>query len=216
MIEEILAPGVVAEETFSDDSNSALFPEELALVAAAVPKRRNEFTTTRGCARRALGSLGFSPAPLLTGERGAPIWPDGVVGSMTHCDGYRAAVVAHRSDFLALGIDAEPAGALPDGVLDAIARPEELTRIKHLADFRDANCWDRILFSAKESVYKAWFPVTQRWLGFEDASIDIDPVAGSFRARLLVPAEPFGPQAEFHGRWLVRDGLVLTAITHPR
>ncbi|WP_190812509.1 4'-phosphopantetheinyl transferase family protein [Saccharopolyspora pogona] len=216
MIEEILAPGVVTEETFSDDSASPLFPEELALVARAVPKRRNEFTTTRGCARKALGSLGFPPAPLLTGERGAPIWPDGVVGSMTHCDGYRAAVVAHQSDFLALGIDAEPAGPLPDGVLDAIARPEELVRLKDLADTWEEVCWDRILFSAKESVYKTWFPVTQQWLGFEDASIDIDPDTGAFRARLLVTAEAFGPRAEFHGRWMLRDGLVLTAISRPR
>ena len=57
--------------------------------------------------------------------------------------------------------------------------------------------WDRVLFSAKESIYKAWFPLTGRWLGFEEASLSIDPAAGTFAARLHVTAE-----SEFHGRFV--------------
>jgi 4'-phosphopantetheinyl transferase EntD len=69
-------------------------------------------------------------------------------------------------------------------------------------------CWDRILFSAKESVFKAWFPLAGRWLGFKDALVTFDPDTGSFAARLLVP----GPVTRFDGRFTVRDGLVLTAV----
>jgi 4'-phosphopantetheinyl transferase EntD len=71
-----------------------------------------------------------------------------------------------------------------------------------------------MLFCAKETVYKAWFPLTGRWLGFEEADITLDPAAGTFTARLLVP----GPEIDgreltaFGGRWLARRGLIVTAI----
>jgi 4'-phosphopantetheinyl transferase EntD len=75
-------------------------------------------------------------------------------------------------------------------------------------------CRDRLLFSAKESVYKAWFPLTGRWLGFEDADVTITP-DGTFTARVL--AEPPPPcTASFTGRWLASGGLILTAIAVPR
>jgi len=136
-----------------------------------------------------------------------------VVGSMTHCAGYRAAVVAHAADVAALGVDAEPHAPLPDGVLDAIALPAELARTAGLAAARPLTCWDRILFSAKESVYKAWFPLTGRWLDFAEADIVVDP-AGSFTARLLVPGPSIRGVAvtTFSGRFVVDGGLVLTVV----
>ena len=77
--------------------------------------------------------------------------------------------------------------------------------------------WDRLLFSAKESVYKAWFPLAQRWLGFEDAIVAVDRGFGTFTARLLVPGpRPGGRELSgFSGRWLIREGLILTAIALP-
>ena len=75
-------------------------------------------------------------------------------------------------------------------------------------------CWDRLLFTAKEAVYKAWFPLTRRWLGFEEAEITIDAAGGTFGARLLVPVPAGGgPLTGLTGRWLARDGLILTAVT---
>nr|WP_246421900.1 4'-phosphopantetheinyl transferase superfamily protein [Nocardiopsis mwathae] len=210
--------GVAAVEAFEDRDDAALFPEEEALLARAVDKRRREFTTVRACARDALASLGFPAAPLLPGERGAPGWPRGAVGSMTHCAGYRAAAVARASDVATVGIDAEPHDALPDGVLESIALPEERVRLKNLAVGDPDVCWDRLLFSAKESVYKAWFPLTRRWLGFEEADIAIDPERRTFSARLLVE----GPVADgrrldgFEGRWIVGNGIVATVIAVPK
>lgn len=214
MISEVVPPVVAAEELFTDPSDVVLFEAERALVARAVDKRRREFATVRHCARQALGALGHPPAPLLPGERGAPQWPAGVVGSMTHCPGYRAAAVAHESDVRTIGIDAEPHDTLPDGVLSSIALPEESTRLAELNVADRSVCWDRLLFSCKESLYKAWFPLTRRWLGFEEASITIDPVGHTFSARLLVtgPSVHGGPLQIFRGRWVVRDGLLLAAI----
>jgi 4'-phosphopantetheinyl transferase EntD len=215
VIERILpATAVTADASGDDDDESGLLPAEAAVVRGAVPKRRREFAAVRRCARRALGTLGCPPAPLLPGLRGAPGWPAGVVGSMTHCAGYRAAAVARAADLLAVGIDAEPHAPLPDGVLEAVAGPAERAGLAGLGAAVPGVCWDRLLFSAKESVYKAWFPLTGRPLGFEDAELTPRP-DGTFAARLLVPG-PIVAGREltgFTGRWLTADGLVLTA-TH--
>ncbi|MFB6991917.1 MULTISPECIES: 4'-phosphopantetheinyl transferase [unclassified Streptomyces] len=218
MIEKILPSQVTVAEALSDPPDASLFPGEEELIRNAVESRRKEFITARWCARRALGELGLAPVPILKGERGAPIWPRGVVGSMTHCVGYRAAVVARRADVLTVGIDAEPHDPLPDRVLETIALATERQRDRELRESSPEIRWDRLLFSAKESVYKAWFPLTHRWLGFEQAEIVLRR-DGTFTAELLISAtvpDPAGgstaaPTA-FRGRWLVADGLVTTTI----
>jgi 4'-phosphopantetheinyl transferase EntD len=217
VIEAILPPEAVAEEAFCDLPGVALFPEEEAVIARAVDKRRREFTTARACARAALARLGLPPVPIVAGLRGAPRWPDGVVGSMTHCAGYRACAVASDRDLLTIGVDAESHDKLPDGVLGSVSSAEERRRLAALAAAAPGPHWDRVLFSAKESVYKAWFPLTRRWLGFEDASITIDPANGTFTARLLVggPHVDGIPLTGLTGRWLVGGGLVITAIAVP-
>ncbi len=215
MIEEILPPEVAAAEAFDDAASAVLFPAEEAAIARAVPKRRSEFATGRACARAALAKLGLPPSPIVPGPRGAPQWPAGVVGSITHCAGYRASAVAHLTDVAGIGLDAEPNAPLPDGVLERIAVAQERAWLPELAAAVPGVSWDRLLFCAKESVYKAWFPLTRRWLGFEQAVITVDPQAGAFTAELLEPAEALDGRrlAGFAGRWLARDGLVLTAIT---
>jgi 4'-phosphopantetheinyl transferase EntD len=362
MIDEILPAEVVSAEAFDDAVGAYLFPEEQAVIVNAVEARRREFGTVRRCAREALASLGYPPAPLLPGQERAPQWPAGIVGSMTHCTDYRAAVAdARRAKALAavtggggrgragrgrrlpgtgefaiiavtaaaavgvldggdgagagmasaadrhgdgagagmasaadrhgdgagagmasaadrhddgagagmasaadgyddgavavaeagtraraggeycdyraaavargsvvrtIGIDAEPNLPLPDGVLDLVSLPEErraladLSRAGSFCPDREAPGggervhWDRLLFSCKETIYKAWYPLARRWLGFEDALVRIDPAAAAFTARILVP----GPVIDgvelrgFRGRWLARDGLLVTAI----
>jgi 4'-phosphopantetheinyl transferase EntD len=217
VIGEILPAGVSSAEAFADPRDAVLFPEEAAIMARAVGKRCREFTTARHCARSALAGLGVPPVPILAGEQGAPQWPPGIVGSITHCAGYRAAAVARACDMLTIGIDAEPNDELPDGVLEAVSIRGERARLDDLAPVAPGICCDRLLFSAKESVYKAWFPLTGRWLGFEEADITIDAARGTFSARLLVPGPMAGssPLTGFAGRWLVRNGLVLTAIAVP-
>ncbi|MGC1166279.1 MAG: 4'-phosphopantetheinyl transferase superfamily protein [Solirubrobacterales bacterium] len=215
MIERILPDTVVAVEAGDDEGAVALFPEEEAVVARAVERRRREFATGRACARRALKRLGGPAGPVLAGNRGEPVWPAGVVGSITHCRGYRGCAVAMATEMAALGIDAEPHEPLPDGLVDKVAGPEEMGALTELAQAESAIAWDRLLFSAKESVYKAWYPLTERWLGFEDAVLTLDPRERTFTARLLVPGpEQAGAEVHgFDGRWLVADGLVLTAVT---
>lgn len=215
LLSAVLPTTVASAELYSDPDDLAPLPEEEPLIARSVAKRRNEFVTVRYCARQALGEIGVGPVPILKGEKGEPCWPDGVVGSLTHCEGFRGAVVGRAGDVRSVGIDAEPHGVLPKGVLDAVSLPAERLAIGALPG--DLH-WDRILFCAKEATYKAWFPLTHRWLGFEDAHIafevDGSGAAGTFTSRILIdPAAEQGPPLEvLRGRWSVRDGLALTAI----
>ena len=216
MIEELLPPAVAAVETRQDPPDATLLPEEEPVVARAVESRRVQFTTGRHCARLALAQLGLPPVAIPSGERGEPLWPAGVVGAITHCEGYRAAALAHAREVTTVGIDAEPNEPLPDGILARSAFGSEPAHVGALAEASPAVHWDRLLFSAKESVYKAWFPLARRWLGFEDSAIVFDAAGGTFEARLLVPGPDVGgrPLTRFSGRWLARDGLVITAIAH--
>lgn len=211
MIERILPATVASAEVFGEDSTARLLAEEEVLVARSVERRRREVTIARTCARRALGEFGHAEVAIPRGPQREPLWPDGVVGSITHCKGYCAAAVAERAVVGTVGIDVEEAGALPHGVLHQVSSPGER---ELLAELPDAVHGDRLLFSAKESVYKAWFPLTGRWLGFEDAFVRIDPAHGTFRADLLVdPPTVDGTRlSAFTGRFLVEQGLVLTAI----
>jgi len=215
LLSDVLPHKVAAAEMYTDPPDLAPLPEEEPLIAKSVAKRRNEFITVRYCARLALEELGVPPVPILKGEKGEPCWPDGVVGSLTHCEGFRGAAVGRIDAARSVGIDAEPHDVLPKGVLDAISLPAERSELGGLPNGLH---WDRILFCAKEATYKAWFPVTHRWLGFEDAhitfTVDDGGITGGFASEVLIdPAALSGPPLNtLRGRWSVRDGLALTAI----
>ncbi|RPE38386.1 4'-phosphopantetheinyl transferase EntD [Streptomyces sp. Ag109_O5-1] len=224
MIEELLPDSVVVVEMLGDETirEAPLYPEEEAIVARAVPKRRREFAAVRACARSAMEKLGVPPQPVVSGERGAPRWPDGLIGSMTHCEGYCSAALARAADLASIGIDAEPQGPLPEGVGESVLLPSEQERLGRLAAERPEVHWDRLLFSAKESVYKAWFPLTGKWLDFMEADIELFPEPGerprgTLRARLLVPGPTVGGrQLEvFEGRWGAGYGMLASAVVVP-
>jgi 4'-phosphopantetheinyl transferase EntD len=113
----------------------------------------------------------------------------------------------------ALGIDAEVNDPLPPGVLEDVLHGRE----RELRGHRDPVDLPRLVFSAKEAVYKAWFPLAGRWLGFEDVEVSIDLAGGGFRARLLVPGPVAAgrPITDFMGRWTHEDGIICTAVVVP-
>lgn len=214
MIESLLPRSAAAgsSEHYGDTPDGeGLFPQERALIARAGAGRRREFTTVRACARLALKELGLAPAALLPDESGAPVWPTGIVGSMTHCRGYRAAVVARRTSVRALGIDAEPHRPLREGVLRLVARPEEQAA---LAGLDGTVCWGRLLFSAKEAAFKAWSPGARaggiRPRSPHDFRVTLHPAGGTFQAEIL-PDHPEATRLE--GRWLATTDLLLTAVS---
>lgn len=212
----VLLPEVVAvEETDSDVCETALFPEEHSCVVDAVEQRRREFTTVRYCARRALAQLGHPPVALVPGRQRAPEWPDGIVGSMTHCDGYRAAAVAHHTEMRAIGIDAELNEPLPEGVADLVTVGDEPRALRALAASQPWIVWDRLLFSIKESIYKAWYPLTRSWLDFSQCEVSIGP--GVFTGRLSVvrATRDGAPLDQIRGLWAVNGRRLLAAALIP-
>jgi 4'-phosphopantetheinyl transferase EntD len=179
-------------------------------LARAVPVRRAEFTTGRVCARRCLDRLGVGVGAVAIppDPRGAPSWPAGVLGSITHCRGLRGAAVTRTTTHLALGVDCEPDGPLPAGTVNDIARPEERRWLRS-ARLRPVHV-DRLLFSAKEAVYKSWYPLTGRWLDVHDVRIEFGE--HDFTAHVLIDLNDRAQLLRtIPGRWIAADGFVATA-----
>jgi 4'-phosphopantetheinyl transferase EntD len=218
VLEAMLPAAASVAATRTDVQGAELLEQEEEAVRDAVERRRQEFASGRACARSALQRLGLPRQAIPVGPGGEPRWPAGVVGSITHCAGYRACAVARERDLMALGIDAEPNEPLPVGILADVAFGDEPELVERLASDEPGICWDRVLFSAKEAIYKAWFPLVGRRLGFEDAALSIDAGAGTFVARLLVrgPLPKGGELRVVGGRWAVDDGIVLTAVALAR
>jgi len=213
VLETILPADVESEECFGEVADAGLFPEEEEIIAHAVEARRLEYAAVRSCAQACLGRLGYAPAPILPGVGGAPKWPAGLRGSMTHCAGYAAAAVGPLTRIAAIGIDAEPDAPLPDGVLDLVATPAERDRLAMTQPGSDSPNWDRLLFSAKEAVYKAWFPLTGEWLDHEEVEIVFDPQEGTFAALLCAGLIVDGRKVRYlDGRWVRKRGILVTAV----
>lgn len=208
---ETLLPTAVCCEMFSDTTESQMFSSEAALVADAVAERRREFGTVRHCARRALRKIGVAAIPILPDADGAPRWPADVVGSMTHCKGYRAAAIARSPAPLGIGIDAETDTALHPAVADLVLRDEERVHLRKLTETDPHRHWATILFCAKEAAFKAWFPTKRKWLDFRDVSVNVQP-SGTFLASVYAsPATSIG--WVFAGRWKIGHGIIVAATS---
>jgi len=141
-------------------------------MARAVLKRQVEFAAGRFCAREALQKLGHdSQATLAVGQHRAPLWPTGYLGSISHGDGLAIAVAASTRDWRGLGIDVERI------LTDEAAQPlhEHLMKASELAMGEAAGLalgdWLSLVFSAKESLFKALYPFVGRYFDFLDAEV---------------------------------------------
>ena len=216
LMSKILPDAVAAAEVWGESTDHVLLADESAVLGSVAPRRRRDFTLGRACAFRALAELGVERTPLLPGPSRQPLWPPGIVGSITHCDGYCAAAVAWDGCVTTIGIDAELRAPLPDGVLSRVATPEERAALLELPASEDY--WDRLLFSAKESVFKAWHPLAGTWLGFEDAVVTFDPRSATFVARLQVAGPNVAGKmlTEFTGAYTISSSFIATAIVLER
>ncbi len=189
-------------------------PGEAARVARARPERRAEFAAGRAAARAALQRLGLHGVAIASQGDRSPLWPQGYVGSISHCEGFCAAVATHARHAQGLGFDAEPAQVLPEKVRSLVCSDDDLRAAP--PGLQSHPLWPTVVFSAKEAAYKCQYPVSKEVLGFEAATIFPDGTCwehgGAFGVR-------FGPAAparldglEFRGRWRLLAGLVLTGV----
>jgi 4'-phosphopantetheinyl transferase EntD len=204
--EGLFSAGIVLVRATPSMYHAELDPAEHLLSVGMAPMRLADFRAGRAAAREALRRLGVSPGPLLPAPSRALTWPAGAVGSITHCTGFCAAAVARSEHVLGLGLDAEPRSVLPEEITAEVCHADEL---RWCAGREEPGVWQRLLFSAKESAYKACYPLTDIELGFLELTISPDN-EGAFAVALprrLVEALPRGSRVEGH-YFLSRDHIV--------
>jgi len=203
----ILPATVIGVEGCADEP---LWPEEEALVANAVPKRRREVAAGRACARRALALLGAPVCALPADADRVPRWPAEVAGSITHALDYVAAAVAWQRDHRSLGIDAELLGRVEPGLEHLIATAGERDWLAaHPEPRRDE--LRTLLFSAKEAAFKAQFPLTREMVDFLDASVVVWEAQGAFEVTFHARALHALPPVP--GRFAIGAGRIVTLAT---
>lgn len=187
-----------------------LLPEEEACVAAAVLKRKLEFTAGRMCARRAMARLGFADYPLLPGPDRVPVWPPGVIGSISHTDGFCGVALTHGGPLNGIGLDIESAQGLDEQYWPLVLCPSEQRWLGRFGtDTRGRLA--KLMFSAKECAYKCQYCVSRRWLEFSDMEVAVDLKRGEFIARFLKDVMPNGARGSWlNGRFVFFEDWVLT------
>jgi len=199
LLVRILAPHLSGAEM--EDSGQPVFLPALedALVEKAAAKRRREFALGRACARAALKGLGHGDAVIGKSANGAPIWPNGIIGSITHTASYAASLVGEARHFSGIGLDAERVGGVTQDLWPRLFTAQERDHLLSLDDV-DQPVVATLIFSAKEACYKAWGGIGA--LAFRD--IHVTPDRDGFTA--------VRGRESLQGRHVVAADLMLTAV----
>jgi 4'-phosphopantetheinyl transferase EntD len=212
----LLAADVAVAASDPRAAPDGLLPEEAAAVAAAVDRRRREFAAGRVAARQAMAELGVHGAPVRRGADRAPVWPDGVVGSIAHTATACLAAAALTGEtpgaVRSVAVDLEPDAALEPALWASVCTAEELAWL----DARPAAARARLaraIFSAKECLYKAHYPLTRVLHGFEVLRVELDLAAAAFTGIFLREIGGFAVGDRLEGRLAAGCGLILTAVT---
>ncbi|WP_373635708.1 4'-phosphopantetheinyl transferase [Yoonia sp. SS1-5] len=188
-----------------------LHPTEAPHTSGMIAKRLREFRAGRHAARTAMRELGLSDPAVPVGPDRAPIWPDGINGSITHCD-TACIAIAHRGRET-VGIDIEPDQPLPDELIDLVCSPAEQARLATADRGRMA----RVIFSAKEAVFKAQYPITRQMIDFNAMDITPDLANQKFLAVFQTPVGLFEKGFAITGRIALENGFILSGMTlNPR
>jgi 4'-phosphopantetheinyl transferase EntD len=213
LLPEDLTPLALAEVesfwSFDTESAGALLAEEHCCAEAFGPKRLEDFRHGRHCARQAMRLLGTQPRAVTIGPRREPVWPLGIVGSITHSAGAAGAAVARASRWVSVGIDLEPDHPVSPRIIRRICRPEELARLPANED--EALRTARQIFSMKEAAYKALWPQLQNFLGFQEFEVQFDAPGAVFRLIAHDGVCPAELARRVHGRWLRKSGWIASA-----
>jgi len=193
------------------DYQDVLPAQEAALAESMQPARRAEFTAGRTQARQALSAIGAPVVALPRDTAGAPRWPSGITGSITHVRhgdiSYCAAAVSRQPSLLGLGLDAEPREPLPPRLGTRILTDRERQMSATMPAWTD-----RLIFSIKECVYKCFYPSSGRFLDFHDVEVEIHMDAEAFTVRIRQPGPHEQTVEPLRGRFVTQDDLIITAI----
>lgn len=188
-------------------SEDGLLDPEPEAVQRAVQKRRAEFAAGRRAARLALRGAGYDAVAIPKGAHRAPVWPEGLVGSLSHDGGLAIAGVAPLSRVAALGLDLAEAADFPAHLRAEILRTEP--------EKRQSGLEARVNFSAKETVFKALYPIVQEYFGFGAVEVSPNMDAGLFDVRLRRSLGPYPEDARFQGRFAIVERRLVTLLSIP-
>jgi enterobactin synthetase component D len=193
------------------DDGLMLYPQEQELMHKAVEKRCHEFAAGRTCARDALGSLGIAAAPILRNDLAAPLWPEGIVGAISHSHTWAGAAVARRSDLAGIGLDIETVERLSMNIARKVLTPAEAAVLSCSPASRHKELL-ALAFSAKESVYKCLSCLVDSQMGFQDAEVRVTGPL-SFEIRMSTAISRALPACRcLTGRYFMHEGCVFTGI----
>lgn len=188
-----------------------LIGDEVLAVEQVSPARAREFGAGRAAAREAFSLLGQPPRPVLQGEDRAPIWPTGLTGSITHTARDCMVVVTDAPEIRALGLDMEAATPLEAALWPEICTMAELHWLASLGPSQRGH-FAKLIFSAKEAVYKAQYQVSRQMLGFHDLSLSMDLPNHRFEAHLQTRVAGFAQSAVLRGRFAILGGAFITGL----
>lgn len=206
----LFGPGVVVEVDDPAAPPLGLRPDEEVALVAAVDRRRREFAAGRRCARRALVRLGHSPVSIPPAGDRAPVWPAGVVGSITHTERWCAAVVAPRARARSIGLDAEPAEPLPESLWPEVLTGAERSWLTRRPP-EERGLWARLIFSAKEAVYKCQYPLTRQVLDFHHVQLSMAASRSATDAVCAVLTDG----TRLAGRYVWTPSVLVTGVLVP-
>ena len=181
VISSVTVPGILfGHRLISPGDEFALLPDEMSAFAKGVTKVRRSSGAARIVARELFRQLGRADDAIRKGASGVPIWPDGLVGSLAHDAEIAVAAIARRHDFLSVGVDIEPAEALDSDLFELVATKTERRRV------RNDGLAGRLLFSVKEAVYKAVYPLDGTFLDHQDVEVWLDSGMAQVRSGRMV------------------------------
>ncbi|MBT8153953.1 4'-phosphopantetheinyl transferase superfamily protein [Epibacterium ulvae] len=210
----LFGPDVRICVTDPQQPQPAPFPDEAAgLSPRAVEKRQREFAAGRAAAHQAIHDLGHPPVAIPVGEHRAPIWPNGLTGSISHTHSCAMAAVADTKDFAGLGLDVEEDTPLKPELWDAICSAGEQDWMRRQ---KNPGQMGKLIFSAKEAAYKCQYALSETYFGFDGMELEIDSHDNRFLARFTADRAPFKAADEIAGRFAIGAGVIITAAELPR
>jgi 4'-phosphopantetheinyl transferase EntD len=192
-------------------AGAELHPLEMEFAERMRASRRLEFTCGRAVARRAMAPLGHGAAPVLMARDRAPVWPENIVGSLSHTSTACIALAAPAQEYVSLGVDLEPDEPLEKNLIAEICNNDENRwLLRQPQDKRGQLA--RLVFSAKEAAYKAQYPLTKAVFGFDQMSVSFDFPKGEFRAKFVNAVGGFKKGQYLNGYFQIDGGVILTVI----
>lgn len=210
---EVAFPGCIFAGGLIEKLQEPLAAEEQGDIENAVLKRQREFIAGRTSARIALAQMGYTNLPIPRSVSRAPLWPRGVVGSISHNSHYCVAVTSSSNLYRGIGIDVESPSGLPAEFVGLICTPKEMEFLFQRPEPVRGKL-AKLFFSAKESVFKCVFPIFREQLEFDDVEITFDLEARTFQAALKTGTRETVQIID--GRFASSEHLLLTFAVLPR